>query len=78
MCDLDKHVVSVYKDLQPLHKAEILHHEVKHAVHNGEALNDDSNEEAFTRRGSTGMVDMFARNPEFFDFWVDLIKSGTL
>jgi hypothetical protein len=41
-------------------------HEVRHAVHFTQGLEDEATEEEFVNRGTNGEIEMWVRNPRFY------------
>lgn len=63
LCQFDKGEILIDETLAPEHAAEILLHEVLHAIHNEAGLTDASTEEDFTTLGAKGLCRFIQDNP---------------
>ena len=58
--------ILLWEGMNSHHKAEIIIHEVDHAVHTMMGLGDLSTEEQFTAQGAVGTVSIMRDNPELY------------
>jgi len=68
---------SIYllRDLNPQIAFNTVLHEVRHAIHYANELNDESSEEDFVTRGTNGEVELWIRNPRFYTWQTRMLRQ---
>lgn len=64
-CDFNKARIYVIESLDLLMAVNTVMHEIRHAIHFVQALDEESSEEDFTNRGTNGEIEFLLRNPRF-------------
>ena len=66
-CDPDKQVISIELGASPERTAEVLIHEVMHALWAAFDIGDEADEETAIKRIAAGLADVARENPVFVD-----------
>lgn len=72
--DLSTQEVYIDRDLVQL-AIEIVQHELTHCINWVYGLHDNSREETFTHRHSTGFADLVTRNPKYLVWMIGAVEN---
>ena len=72
-CDYDTQTIGVTAGLAKDHMADVILHEIIHALYFAMGLKEDSDEENVAHRIATGICTVFKSNPKFFKWWSELL-----
>lgn len=64
LCDLMRQTIHLKSGESEASTLDTTLHEIQHAIHWVQNLTDESTEEDYATRGSTGLVDVLLRNPK--------------
>ncbi|BCJ91812.1 hypothetical protein IZ6_25470 [Terrihabitans soli] len=75
-CRFDDFAMDIVDDLPPLFKAEIVHHEIGHAIWWTYNLDSREREERAIMSLSRGYIDLWADNPELLRWFAAQLPSS--
>lgn len=75
-CDNLQHEIRLDRSMTTVRLAEILTHEMMHAIVHERAIKaSDEVEEAYVTGTARGLLNVFIENPEWFEWYVRLVRS---
>ncbi len=72
-CCYDTQTIGVTEGLPRDQMADVILHEIIHALYFVMGLSEDGAEEKVAHRVATGLCTVFRGNPKFFKWWSDLL-----
>ena len=72
-CCYDTQTIGITERLEKDQMADVILHEIIHALYFAMGLKEDSDEERVAHGISAGLCTVFKSNPKFFKWWSDLL-----